>query len=645
MAKKRSGTDYGDGFVDAPFIIGDDNDRLPHAMPDVADGGIVMGDGVKDFSEDSASRKRRAKKDKKAPVEKTSAAAETVGGFTVSAEGDAAADVEKKKTVKSSKKNSGEKKAEGRANRKLIIALSCAAAAAAVLCAAFFTLSHFWRNGMLVMPSFVANTGLYQGDNFKFFDGISVNGIDIGGLTLEKAKAKLKAAANKNSKKYDITVTYEDKRVSFTEDDIEYTLDDGAALKSAKAFCIAVMRGEAKKTEKDYTAAVLISEKCKKKIAEKAGKAINKEAVDASIKGVEGQGLVFSDEQPGITLDEDELITALQKNFSEGKHTFTLAAQVKKTEPKITKASLTEHIKLLSEHSTRSYNNANGNSNMRKAMNMCNGSVIEPGATWSFNGHTGNSESTANGWKPATGYAGGYLVQTVGGGICQASTTIYIAALYANMGVVERKAHAWKAEYASAGFDATVDYGRIDLKLKNRTSYPMYFSCYMSGTTLTCKIYGSRENSFDGISCSATEIARVSGDYFKVRSYRTVTLNGKSVTETLPDSVYSLKPQQTQSEATASSTPSPSQPSSGGNTSGGTSGGGTSGGESGGGTSGGNTSGGTSGGQTGGETGGESGGESGGNTSGGTSGGGTSGGETGGETTGSEQGGTSTENP
>ncbi|MBR0466710.1 MAG: VanW family protein [Clostridia bacterium] len=425
-----------------------------------------------------------------------------------------------------STKKKDKKSIKGFFTKGRIIAISIIAAVLLILVAVFFTLSHFWRNGEMKMPGFLASTGLYQGDSFRYFDGITVNGVDIGGLTKEQAAKKIEAQMKVSSVDYEITVKYEDKSIVLKKKDFEYSAINGSALKDAKEYCIRVMKGEAKKEKRNYTCAVTLSSKCQKDLAEKVGKVIHKDPVNATIEKADAQGLVFLDEQKGYDLDKDDFFKQIGNVIAKQKEKSTITAKVKFKEPTIKKAELTENIQELSSHSTTSTNNANGTANMTKAMNMCNGTVIEPGEVWSFNATTGNSEDQSAGWLPAAAYSGGYVVQSVGGGICQASTTIYVAALYANLGVVERSAHAWQSSYASPGFDATVDYRSLDLKLKNTSKYPVYLSCGASGRVMTCKIYGSKKDFFDKVEVFTETTARVPGEYFTVRTYRRVTLNG-----------------------------------------------------------------------------------------------------------------------
>lgn len=427
-------------------------------------------------------------------------------------------------------------------SKKFIIPASIVVGLAVILTSAWVVLSHLWRNGDMVMPQVLANTGLFQGEDFKFIDGITVNGVDISGLGMDKARDKVEKQLANNNKTYDITVVAGESSFKLTEEEIVYVLDGDNALKEAKAFCVGVMKGENKKEKRNFSSSSALGKESIEKIKSKAKENIHKEPVDSTFSGVSDGKAQFTDDQAGYTVDEQNLISELSKFLSAGNTKGELKVSVVTVPAKITKADLSEKIVLLASHSTTSSNTADGNQNMKKAMQMCNGSIIKPGETWSFNACTGNSNIESSGWKKAVVYIGGRQDYGVGGGICQASTTIYNAALMANLGITERHYHNWAAGYAKPGFDATIDYPALDLRLTNNTDYPIYLECYMQGKKLVANFYGFHTDNYDKITLSYWETDRVEGEYYKISSSRILWKDGKKVsTETLPISRYSLK--------------------------------------------------------------------------------------------------------
>ena len=101
--------------------------------------------------------------------------------------------------------------------------------------------------------------------------------------------------------------------------------------------------------------------------------------------------------------------------------------------------------------------NSNRSTNIRLCSEKINGTVLMPGETFSFNQVVGKRTPEA-GFKPATAYSGGKVVQEYGGGICQVSSTLYNAVLYANLEITERTNHGYKPSYVDPGLDATVSW-------------------------------------------------------------------------------------------------------------------------------------------------------------------------------------------
>lgn len=121
---------------------------------------------------------------------------------------------------------------------------------------------------------------------------------------------------------------------------------------------------------------------------------------------------------------------------------------------------------MLSSFST-SYTSSgyNRSTNIELAAKKLDGYVLMPGETASYNQIVGQRTKTA-GFKEGAAYSNGKVVQEVGGGICQVSSTLYNAVLYANLEIVERYNHGFAPSYVKPGLDATVSWGGPDFKFK-----------------------------------------------------------------------------------------------------------------------------------------------------------------------------------
>jgi vancomycin resistance protein YoaR len=127
--------------------------------------------------------------------------------------------------------------------------------------------------------------------------------------------------------------------------------------------------------------------------------------------------------------------------------------------------------------------------NAALAARSLNGRWIPPGAVFSFNGAVG-SWSSDSGYRLAPVSFDGELVPSWGGGVCQASTTLYNAALLAGLTVTERHRHRWLARYVAPGRDAAVAYANIDLKLRNDHPWPVRIEGGVRGDLLEFRIVG-----------------------------------------------------------------------------------------------------------------------------------------------------------
>ena len=191
------------------------------------------------------------------------------------------------------------------------------------------------------------------------------------------------------------------------------------------------------------------------------------------------------------------------------------------------------HVKVYSTRmavfSTVSTNNANGTYNMTKALLSFNQVVLQPGQTLSFFAVAGPC-GKAQGYKEA-GVVGG---TGYGGGICQASTTLYGAAIRAGMTIVQRRNHSVPSTYVPIGQDAMVDYGSSDLKFRNDFNFPVKIVTYVSGKTLYAEIWGLQPTWYDYINVSSWSTGAKSA-----AACRYYIKNGSVVkTEQLPSSYY-----------------------------------------------------------------------------------------------------------
>lgn len=191
----------------------------------------------------------------------------------------------------------------------------------------------------------------------------------------------------------------------------------------------------------------------------------------------------------GIDFDLEEA----KKILADDKEEYVIKLTI--TKPEVLTSDIGEEAfpDLLGSCSTKfDVTNISRTKNVKLALEKINGVVLMPGETFSYNNTLGERTIEA-GYGYAGGYAGGKVVQMVGGGICQVSSTLYTAVLYANEEIVERYNHMFLTSYIGAGKDATVVYGSLDFKFKNTRNYPIKIEATSNSGVAEVKIYGTKE--------------------------------------------------------------------------------------------------------------------------------------------------------
>ena len=209
----------------------------------------------------------------------------------------------------------------------------------------------------------------------------------------------------------------------------------------------------------------------------------------------------------------------------------------------------------ISSYSTRyDGGDVNRSTNLELACEKINDVIVLPGETFSYNKTLGE-RSKAAGYKTAKVYENGEVVDGIGGGICQISSTLYNAVLKANLEIVERRNHQFITSYVEEGRDATVAYGVTDFKFKNSRKYAVKIKASASNGVATIEIFGIKEEveyqiSFDTKTISTipytvkyiddntlktgTEVVKQKGaNGIVTETYLIKSLNGQVVSNTL----------------------------------------------------------------------------------------------------------------
>ena len=201
-----------------------------------------------------------------------------------------------------------------------------------------------------------------------------------------------------------------------------------------------------------------------------ATKSITPEQLGAEFDVTEAQGLLDA-AQPGETV--------------------TIPADIQR--PAVTAEQLKDVLfrDLLGTCKTHVSGTAARINNVKLSASSINGYVLNCGDVFSYNGAVGQ-RTAARGYQAAPAYVKGETVDEIGGGICQTSSTLYLACLRSNLEIVQRYAHRYAPSYIAWGLDATVSWGGPDYQFRNDTNYPIRIETRYSGGYLTVNLYGTK---------------------------------------------------------------------------------------------------------------------------------------------------------
>ena len=270
-----------------------------------------------------------------------------------------------------------------------------------------------------------------------------------------------------------------------------------------------------------------------KKFVKKKCKKMCTSAQNAQVSMENGE-FVYTDSQEGVTLDVAATVENIQKAVSEAKDdtsAIRVVAAVEVEKPKISKETAERcKDKIGSFSTTFNAGNVNRSKNVANAARLISGSVLYPGETFSV--HDAISPLTEeNGYYAAASYNQGKVEDTLGGGVCQVSTTLYNAVLRAELEVVERSPHSMVVSYVEPSMDAAIAGDYKDFKFKNNTDVPIYIQGGTYSGTLYFNIYGEETRSEDRTVTFESEVTdtiepgadKITYDKTKPESYTSVT--------------------------------------------------------------------------------------------------------------------------
>lgn len=314
-----------------------------------------------------------------------------------------------------------------------------------------------------------------------FFDGVYIEGVDVSGMTLDEAVAHWE---NEIEPVYAArTVTLSD-GTQIVSSHVGYESNYRQVLQTAFDLCRSGGLQEQFETLSgmgagvDYTVSRTY---CTREALEgiALGIALNTNYLPSDAEAIgfdaETQMFIFGDPTSGQTLDREALYSDIESAFEQGGGEVELKYDYTEGEVPV------DGYGLIATYTTDASTSSSARlHNIRLALSTINGTCVEPGEVFSFNGVVGERTKAA-GYRPAPAYSRMETVMEYGGGICQVSSTLYAAVEKAGLEIVERHSHSLKVTYIPKGMDATVDWGNKDFKFANNTSEAIYIVGYVDG--------------------------------------------------------------------------------------------------------------------------------------------------------------------
>lgn len=217
--------------------------------------------------------------------------------------------------------------------------------------------------------------------------------------------------------------------------------------------------------------------------------------------------------QEGISLDTDRAVEIYNQTAEGADAVIELIV----TKPEISTEDMKANLftTAIGNYSTNGGGTSNRRSNISLAVKAIDNKVLLPGETFSYNDTLGK-RTTEKGYKEAGAYSDGSVVQEVGGGICQVSSTLFAAVLETNLEIVQRRNHSMTVSYMPMGLDATVSWGGPDLKFKNNRKYPIKISASYNGGKIYVEILGANETD------TTTKVSTKATGDMSVDTYRSI---------------------------------------------------------------------------------------------------------------------------
>lgn len=355
-----------------------------------------------------------------------------------------------------------------------------------------------------------------------FLEGVTVEGIDIGGKTMSEAEALLTEVIESKKLTGTLPLAYGETSYTFDLSNVAITtnLSDvlAQAYQLARSGSVEEVLAEAEDIRTNGKAFTLTIQYDFSSISSQVAALaleFDQPAQNTTFGEIDKENHTVSviDAVDGIEINQEALVSTITTALMNGD--FSTPIQIPVTETPATLVK--EQMSLISTSAETSFSGSTSNRkyNIRKGADMINGTVLAPGETFSTNAVLG-TRTLANGWKMANAYVGGTTEEQAGGGVCQLSSTLYNAVVKADLEIVSRRNHSMPVSYMSKGLDATINSvgNIIDFKFKNNTQTDVIIFAWTSGNTVYFKVYRCQfdTDEYDEIRLSSKKIGTIYPD-------------------------------------------------------------------------------------------------------------------------------------
>ncbi len=331
-----------------------------------------------------------------------------------------------------------------------------------------------------------------------FIDNVTLNGMELAGLTREEGAARMQAVEDEwRNTVY--TFSYNDHSWQFTramvDADADYETRIDQAWNLGHVGSLAQRRRDIAQIAAnpiDVPITVTYDEAKVAAFVDGICAAIDLEPVDAVVVPDVDQPVVLTESRTGLKVNRDQLIGQIHALLTTDQ--VDTALPVETVFPTINSDYST--FQVIGQYATDvSFRNGKSRTNVRIALNAFNGLSVQPGQSISFNEVVGE-RTEANGFQKATEYAGDVSTEGIGGGVCQASTTLYNALIMSGMTITDRSQHSMTVSYVDPSMDAAVAWNDKDLQFVNNTQYPIYIYTSVTKERATVTVYGHQPEYF-----------------------------------------------------------------------------------------------------------------------------------------------------